>query len=146
MLWLPAHRHMWRRRGYTIPRLRHMCLCAGNHNIGLPMIIREIIFLQSELKEYSCQKDKIQIISHVLVSAYLDGPPEKEVEDEAGSDVELTCDVGGYPIKFEWLDEQDAVIGIVYLDLENVIGYTSNACYPKGLRYMVPDLLSTTLN
>ena len=20
---------------YTIPRLRHMCLCAGNHNIGL---------------------------------------------------------------------------------------------------------------
>ncbi len=24
MLWLPA-----------IPRLRHMCLCAGNHNIGL---------------------------------------------------------------------------------------------------------------
>ncbi len=23
---------------YTIPRLRHMCLCAGNHNIGLPMI------------------------------------------------------------------------------------------------------------
>ncbi len=34
------------------------------------------------------------------------------MEDEAGSDVELTCDVGGYPIKFEWHDEQDAVIGI----------------------------------
>ncbi len=25
---------------YTIPRLRHMCLCAGNHNIGLPMDIQ----------------------------------------------------------------------------------------------------------
>ena len=24
-------------QNYTIPRLRHMCLCAGNHNIGLPM-------------------------------------------------------------------------------------------------------------
>ena len=24
---------------YTIHRLRHMCLCAGNHNIGLPMAI-----------------------------------------------------------------------------------------------------------
>ena len=35
------------------------------------------------------------------------------MKDEAGSDVELTCDVGGYPIKFEWLDEQGAVIGIV---------------------------------
>ncbi|CAB4037451.1 Low-density lipo receptor-related 2, partial [Paramuricea clavata] len=42
--------------------------------------------------------------------AYLNGPEEKEVEDTAGSDVKLTCDVIGYPIQYEWRDENNSLI------------------------------------
>jgi hypothetical protein len=36
------------------------------------------------------------------------------VEDTAGSDVKLTCDVIGYPIQYEWRDENNSLIGTIY--------------------------------
>jgi hypothetical protein len=59
-------------------------------------------------------KNKIQHIFHVLVVPYLNGPAEKEVKDTAGSDVKLTCDVIGYPIRYEWRDDKKSLIGTIY--------------------------------
>ena len=41
----------------------------------------------------------------------MNGPEEKEEKHDAGSDVKLTCDVVGYPIKFEWKDEDKKSLG-----------------------------------
>ena len=43
----------------------------------------------------------------ILVLPYLNGPEEKEVKGDAESIANLTCDVVGYPIKFEWRDEDN---------------------------------------
>ena len=43
----------------------------------------------------------------ILVLPYLNGPEEKEVKGDAESIAKLTCDVVGYPIKFEWRDENN---------------------------------------
>ena len=37
----------------------------------------------------------------------MNGPEEKEVKGDAESIANLTCDVVGYPIKFEWRDEDN---------------------------------------
>ena len=53
-----------------IPRLRHMCLCAGNHNIGLPMV--QFVFLQ---KKFPIAKDSASlftrgIIKNIILSCF----------------------------------------------------------------------------
>ena len=50
----------------------------------------------------------------------------KEVKDTAGSDVELHCDVIGYPIKYEWRDEKNARIGTLYVFLCALVSSCSN--------------------
>ena len=61
------------------------------------------------------RRDRIQFSILVLVLPFLAGPTVKEVSDVAGSDVKLECDIVGYPIKFEWRDEDDKLINGILL-------------------------------
>ena len=63
-----------------------------------------------ELKYDANQSISRNSLVNLKILPFLAGPKVKEVSDEAGSDVKLKCDVVGYPIRFEWRDEEDNLI------------------------------------
>ena len=76
-----------------------------------------------------------KIIHLILVLPYLNGPAEKEVKDDQGSDVKLTCDVVGYPIRFEWKDEEDNAIGNSRLFRCSALCCTDVPCFTDNRLY-----------
>ncbi|XP_028406911.1 uncharacterized protein LOC114529343 isoform X2 [Dendronephthya gigantea] len=97
---------------------------------GGDYVCQSQLMLESEADNITSSK-----IVELQILPYLNGPIEKEVKDTAGSDVSLHCDVVGYPITYEWRDEENCLIGVEKKCTESRIRPRENVLYIDDIDY-----------
>ncbi|XP_028406908.1 uncharacterized protein LOC114529340 isoform X2 [Dendronephthya gigantea] len=115
--------------GKNTSTLEHS-LTVNSFRDGGDYVCQLLLMLESEADNITSSKTvELQILP------YLNGPIEKEVKDTAGSDVELHCDVIGYPITYQWLDEKKCAISFEKSCSDSRIKQKDNILYITDIDY-----------